>query len=200
MAQIGDILFYKGDLDAGLRHQITLLPAAVDKISKQVFSAQSDEEIAELILKDFRVEPLILHTDEAESKVEEDFAEIRDNFRYHLPNGSMKVPGLKASKWIPFSGDPQLWRLKPNRYTLSPPYGEVQGNTLIIGMTVPEAQADEAKQHIDRTLAQIPGYLDAQRSQVEEYNSKLPTEVGRLIQQRRDRLGTAADLLKKLQS
>lgn len=199
MALIGEILFYKGDLDAGLRHQLTLLPAAVNKISEQTFSAKSDEEIAELVLKDFRVEPLTLHMDQAEAKVEEGRAEIRDHFRYHLPNGPMEVPGLTASKWIPFSGDPQLWKLKPNRYTLNPPYGKIRGNTLIVGITVPEAQADEAKQHIDSNLAQIPGYLDAQRAQVNEYNARLPADVARLIQQRRGRLGTAADLLKKLQ-
>lgn len=145
MTLIGDILFYKGDLDAGLRHQITQLPAAVDKISEQTFNAMSDEEIANLILKDFSIEPLTLHTDKADAKVEEGAAEITDGFRYHLPNGPIKVPGLKASKWTPFSGDPQLWKLKPNRYTLNPPRGEVRGNTLVIGITVPEAQADEAK-------------------------------------------------------
>ncbi|KUL94296.1 hypothetical protein DK26_14855 [Bosea sp. WAO] len=199
MALIGDILFYKGDLDAGLRHQFTLLPAAVDKISEPTFNAKSDEEIVELVLKDFRVEPLTLHTDQAEAKVEEGQAETRDHFRYHLPNGPMKVPGLKASKRIPFSGDPQLWKLKPNRYTLNPPYGEVRSNTLIIGITVPAAQANEAKEHIDSTLAKIPDYLNAQRAQLDEYNARLPAEVARLIQQRRGRLGTAAELLKKLQ-
>lgn len=199
MAVIGEILFYKGDLDATLRHQLTLLPAAVDRISEQTFNAKSDEEIAALVLKDFGVEPLTLHVDQAEAKVEEGQAEIRDHFRYNLPNGPVKVPGLKASKCIPFRGDPQLWKLKPNRYTLNPPYGEVQGNTLIVGITVPEAQANEAKQHIDSTLAQVPDYLTAQRAQIEEYNARLPAEVARLVQQRRGRLGTAADLLKKLQ-
>lgn len=199
MAVIGDILFYKGDLDATLRHRITLLPAAVDKISAQTFNAKSDEEIAALVLKDFSVEPLALYVDQAEAKVEEGQAEVRDHFRYNLPNGPMKVPGLKASKWIPFSGDPQLWKLKPNRYTSNPPYGEVRGNSLIIGITVPEAQANEAKQHIDRTLTQIPDYLTAQCAQIEEYNARLPAEIARLIQERRGRFGTAADLLKKLQ-
>lgn len=199
MAVIGNILFYKGDLDAGLRHQFTLLPAAVDKVSEQTFNAKSDDEIAELVLKDFRVEPLTLQIDQAEAKVEEGQVEIRDGFRYHLPNGPVKVQGLKASKSIPFSGDPQLWKLKPNRYTLNPPYGEVRGNTLVVGITVPEAQANEAKQHIDSTLARIPDYLDAQRAQLEEYNARLPAEIARLVQQRRGRLGTAADLLKNLQ-
>ncbi len=200
MSIIGDILFHGNDLSRALRYQLEQLPSAVNGLAEQTLISKTDAEIIEIISRDYHVEPLCVDYENAEAKVEEGMAELRDTFRYHLPNGPMKVQGIKASKAIPFSGDPELWKLRPNSYTMNPPRGEVRGNTLIVGITVPENQTDDAKRHIDSTIEQLPTYIDAQKRQIEEFNKQLADEIPKLVQQRRNRLGAAADLLSKLKS
>jgi len=199
MALIGELLFHKGDLSHTLRCQLERLRATIDGLAEKTLTTKSDSEIADMLISDFQVEPIDVHIEKAEAKVEECETELRDNFRFNLPNGPVIVPGLKASKSIPFSGDPELWKHRPNSYTLSPPRGEVRGNMLVIGITVHESQSDEAKRHIDSTIEQLPTYLGAQERQIKEYNAQISADIPKLILQRRSRLSAASDLLKKLQ-
>jgi hypothetical protein len=134
--------------------------------------------------------------DGAKADVREQPVEARDIFG--LGRGTTQVPGLRATISIPFEGDPQLWHLRTNPWSTSPPRGEVRAQTLLIGIEVTAQSADEAKRYIDQTLGQIREHLQRQEAQIAQHNSTLKGHALPLVKARRARLGTAADLLKKL--
>lgn len=199
MAVFGDLLFYRRDqvgLDDVLRHQVELLHGKVDALPDKIFSEKSDDEIARLVAREHAVEPLVVDFDAAIPNVQETQVEVRDSFGFD--RGAVRVPCLLATKSIPFKGDPELWRLRTNPYSLNPPRGEIRGSKLVIGIAVPAQQADEAAHYIDQTIKQIPEYLQRQEAQIATHNASLAGHAMQWIKLRRERLGSASDLLKKL--
>lgn len=199
MAALGDLLFYRRDqvgLADVLRQQVELLRGRVDALPDKLFSAKSDEEIAQYLAKEHAREPLSADFAAAKPNVQETQVEVHDQFGFN--RGPIRVPGLLATKSIPFKGDPALWRLRTNPFNMNPPHGEVRGNMLIIGIAVPAQQADEAARYIERTIEQIPEYLQRQAAQIAQHNASLAAAAMQWIRVRRQRLGSASDLLKKL--
>ncbi len=83
---------------------------------------------------------------------------------------------------------------------MNPPRGDIRENNLVIGIEVRANEADQAARYIDETIAKIPEYLQRQEEQIAKHNASLAMNAMRWITLRRQRLGTASDLLKKLNS
>jgi hypothetical protein len=81
---------------------------------------------------------------------------------------------------------------------MNPPRGEIRGNMLVIGISVPTQQADEGARYIEQTIAQLPEYLQRQEAQIAQHNRSFAQHAMQWIKARRQRLGSASDLLKKL--
>jgi hypothetical protein len=199
MAALGAPLFYRRDqvdLDHVLRHQVELLRQKVDALSDTFFVQKTDEEIAAHIAKEAVVEPLQVDFASAVAAVREVQVERRDDYGFN--RGTVRVPGLQATKTIRFKGDKALWHLKTNPWNMNPPYGDVCADTVVVGISVPAHAADEAAKYIDETLAKIPEYLQRQKVQIGAHNAGLAGQAMQWITVRRGRLSQASDLLKKL--
>ena len=200
MAVIGDLLFYRRDgvdLDAVIRHHNSRgLQDAVDALPGQTFKHLSDDQIADQMAEKLRIEPLELDVENAVPNVQETQVEVGDD--YGFGRGRIRVSGLRATKAIPFKGDPDLWSLRTNPYDLNPPRGQVRGQSVAVGMEVAAQQGDTAAQYIDAAIKSIAEYLKRQEAQLKPFNEGLKANALPMIQQRRARLGNASDLLKKL--
>jgi hypothetical protein len=200
MAVLGELLFYRRDqvdLDTVLRARSEHLRKKIDGLPDRTFHEKTDHEIAQNLADSEAIEPLKLDFDNAQAAVSEVQVEVHDD--YGFDRGPVRVAGLRATKSIPFTGDRELWRLRTNPFDLNPPRGEVRDQNLVIGIEVPVQQADQAKRYIDDTITALPEWLGRSRAQVEAYNAGIAARTMPIVQQRRARLGQAADLLKKLQ-
>lgn len=195
MAVLGNLLFSglrsrgRVDLSDVLRAQEQSITSAVDRIGSGRFAEQSDEELADEVCVILEVEPLKLNRSEGRGEVTECEVGVSDPF-----NGGVKVKGLRVRQVVPFVGDEQLWQLRPNQYDLNPPYGEVWGSSLMVGMEVRESEKESAIQHIKDTLNKIELWIERQSPQIEGFNSRLRGLVLPLIAARRERLKQASDL------
>ncbi len=196
---LGDLLFYRRDevaLDDALRHRgEQIVRNAVDGLLDKAFSTQTDDALTENVARELSIEPLKVSFDQGRAEVKEITLEVRNVFGDHA-----QVKGLRATKTFQFTGDSQLWHLRPNPYDLNPPHGEIVGHTLVLGMEVREHEGEQAAGYIKDAISSIQKYLQTQEAQIRSFNSSLPTRVLPLVQARRARLGKAADLLKKLQN
>lgn len=199
MAVVGELLFYRRDqfdLDTALRGQIESLRQRVDKLPDRFFADKSDDEIADIIAKEAAIKPLDVDFAAARPSVEETQVEVNDRFGFE--RGPTRVPALRATNTIPFKGDANLWRLRTNPFDMNPPHGEVRGGNLTVGITLPAQQAEGAAAHIEDTIKRIQEYLARQVDQIEKHNAGIAGAAIQAIKLRRQRLGSAADLLKKL--
>lgn len=196
MAVIGELLFYNGngpDLGDVLRHQASQgLSQAVDAIPEAEFANHTDEELALRTAERVAMQPLKVEFDKAEPQVAPTTVTVRDF-------GQMiTVKGYRVTKTIPFSGNPQLWALRTNPANFSPPRGEVRRGQLVIGIELPEAQAERAAEELDRTVVDIREYLGWQAAQIQQHNATLRGQALPLIQRRRAYLSKGAALLDSL--
>lgn len=200
MAVLGDLLFYRSDM-AGLgdvlRHKVEELRAAVDALPDTAFAQKSDAELAAHVAREQTLAPLVVDFASAKAAVVETDVEIRDQFGFR-GGGSISVPGLQATKTIPFTGDPDLWQFHAGSFSMDPPRGEVRPNVLVIGMSVPAQQADHAAQYIEQTIAQLPATIAQQKVLIDEHNASLAGKAMTWILARRQRQDVASDLLRKL--
>jgi hypothetical protein len=195
MAAHGNLLFFspdQGDLDSALRDKVNSLRRRVDALPHKTFVEKSDDEIAALVANEAAVQPLEVDFDSAQASVTETQVQTRPGF------DAVLVPGLKATKTVPFKGDRDLWSRRPNPWDMNPPRGDVHHDVLVVGISVPAQQADEAARHIKETLDRIPAYLQWQREQIERHNAGLTAQATQWIKMRRERLNRASDLLKQL--
>jgi hypothetical protein len=201
MAVIGDLLFYKRNLDAALRHLVDEgLGQEVDRIQDGDFAKHTDEELVSRVVAKTSVTPLDVAFDKATSEVKEATVDVTGRFEYAVGfvDGPGRVPGYRATKTIPFKGDRDLWHMKTNPWGMSPPRGKIDARALVIGIEVPEPEVDQIEGYIAGTVAKLREYLERQEAQIRQHNNSLPALALPLVRQRRARLGKAADLRKKL--
>lgn len=192
-------LFYSGDLDITLRNHFGQITSKVDQIQKDQLLATPEDDLVQHLYDSLEIEPLILHEDAAEMEQHEiriDVSGYRDRNPFG-DRGPIYVPGICVVVSIPYTGDPMLWKLKPNRWQAVLPHAEVRqpnregiGYLDIVIEQPTDAPQEQIKQRLESELKTIRFYLEAQKSQIEEANSSAPDTIRRTIQARKERLKT----------
>ena len=200
-------LFADGDLGDSLRQHVMKAVQEIDEIPETQFKAASDAEISAGILAKFNVVPLELHEDaktmnRSESKIDVSRNSDRNPFG---DRGPIYVNSIRVVISIPFSGEQDLWKLKPSTWQSTFPQGEVRGERGISGGLldiVIEQPADEnpeaIKQYLDNQLRDIRFYIQNQKQQIMSELSQMPERLRSAITARRQRLAqhnNLADIL-----
>jgi hypothetical protein len=200
MATVGEALFFgvkrhdRATLSDVLRHALTEeARRRVDAIREPDFSKKSNDEIVESVRAALAVEPLILLREQGKGDVTE-----RDIHVESFRGGTVAVKGLQVVQRVPFTGDPALWELQPSQYDYSPPHGMVQGNDLIVGISVRENEKEAAIAHIKSTLDKVQIYIDRQTPDVMKFNEELSAAIVPHVVARRSTIESAKDLSGRL--
>jgi hypothetical protein len=197
MGIIGKPLFYnqRVGIDDVIRDRRNNIARAVDSIPDSRFDAMNDDEAVAAAVHELELDPLKVDFENPTKNVRETKIAYRDEFGM---GGSGQADGLEVTKSFPFEGDSNLFSIGTGSWSTSMPYGEVNRGSLVVGMTVRTSDGDAAKNHIDKAVEQIQGYLKSQSDQINAFHEALPGEVRPLVERRRARRGTASDLLSRL--
>lgn len=202
-----NLLFYDGDLDATLRNKTAQIAAKVDSINKDQLRATPEDDLVQHILAEFEVVPLALHEDSTEMDQRETRVDVsgdpdRNTFG---DSGPIYVSGICVVVSIPYSGDPVLWKMKPNQWQSVFPRAEVRqpnhdgiGYLDIVIEQPTDAPPERVKQRLESELKSIRFYVNSQKSQVEQFTAVVPDVIRRAIAARKERIrthGGVADLL-----
>jgi len=192
-----ELLFSKFDLRAALESELTKVGQKVLSIDPTRYKRESDDLLAASVASELVVSPLeVLETSvtvaAADAQVDVRYDRNRAIFDHSRP---VYVNGLEVTYHLPFVGDKDLWRARPNQYTLSPPRAVIGDREL----TFPYDQADRdivaTKGEFHRDLATLKEWLAWVNQQVHQHNASLEQLVKGRVQQRRNELEkTAVDL------
>lgn len=189
-------LFCEGDLDATLRNHFDTISAKVDAIPKDQLLATPEDDLVEYVYAQIEVEPIVLHDDSTEMEQHETRIDNRDRNPFGN-RGPIYVPSIRVVVSIPYTGDPNLWKLKPNRGQPVFPRADVRQPTrdgigyLDIVIEQPtDAPPEQIKQHLENEIKRISFHLESQKAQVEQFNASAPDNIQRSIQERKVRLKT----------
>ena len=121
-------LFRDGDLSVILHGRAEEVIAKVAAIPEDQFLATSEEQLVEYLISVLEVEPIELHEsamemDKEETKVDVSHEADRNPFR---DPGPIYVSGIRVTVTIPYTGDPELWRLRLHQFQMNYPRGNVR--------------------------------------------------------------------------
>ncbi|WP_141755020.1 hypothetical protein [Burkholderia plantarii] len=119
-------LFHTGELFQQLSAGLNSVRDAVGNIPRDQFLATSVDTLVEYIEQKFHIEPLVLHEDQMQMEHSETKIDVTGRIEYGSFDGSrVLTDGHKLRFFLPFSGNAELWNLRPNAWSSMVPEGEV---------------------------------------------------------------------------
>ena len=141
----------------------------------------------------FKIEAPQLHedrivVDQQEAKRDVSGDPRRAFHHFHRGQGPLYATGTEIIMDVPFSGDPQMFKVKPSQWDTAPPRGIVKGNVITFCHWGDNLQADMVRREIDSWLASVNNYLQWQRQTFQNFNDQRAPEGRQEIERRRAKL------------
>lgn len=120
---------------------------------------------------------------------EKDIDVSKDPGRY-IPDRSKPfyLKGTIISYFVPFSGDPNLFRYRPSRFSLNPPNGAIKGNELCVSFDGIDQDPEKVKQDFNSKLKEIKESLSWVENNIKQFNESLAKEIETKVKHRREKL------------
>lgn len=185
-----DSWFSEGDLNATLNDHGQKILDRIGAIDAQLVRFSTAAVVDEL-LEDARVVPLEFHWDQMRrtSPVEAAVEGYQFGDRFTMP-------GKRVSLVVPFSGDPMLFRVRANTYTLSGfPFDlEVSGGEMRLTVTARDLTAEVVNSELARFRTAVEQEASWSRSDIENWTTQFRITLTLKVDQRRVRLDELAAL------
>jgi hypothetical protein len=182
-------LFRDGDLAATLDSQLRSVKELVERVPRDQLLATSVDTLVEHIQAQLAVDPLQIHEDQLQMEDGETKIDVTGRFDYGAwGDGPVMTAGHRLRFYLPFSGDPQLWQLRPSSYTSMPPHGDVDHSRriLIIELTNTSNTPSEWYQNeFKRVIDAIRQYVGWQHSMVTRYNDAIAPAAREAVERRK---------------
>lgn len=148
------------------------------------------DDLARYFESKFKIEVPALVTDEIVVDQREAKIDVRHDPRRWIDDRSrpVYVPGTEVEVEIPFTGDAEVFRVRPTSYTLSPPRAEVRSNALVLRISGTDLTADGVQQSINQTINEVQSYLSTLRTNAAGLNQQLLQRAKTSIESRRQKL------------
>jgi hypothetical protein len=98
------------------------------------------------------------------------------------------IKGTEISYFIPFEGNPGLFKCQPSLSTLNPPRGVISGDELVLTYTRTDHDAGSIRSAFGRDVSEIKRYLTWVDSDVCRFNASLRAKARQRIESRREKL------------
>lgn len=163
--------------------------AAVQKFSCEAIVANTPEETLESVLPIYRRDRTRLNRDTTRSRQTEVRIDVQRDFERGGPYGHpVYVPGVKIELVTTFHG-PDIFALRPSTFSLSPPYGYVKNDTIVVGCSIPldvlDKNRNEAAQEMKRTIDHIEKVLQQIEADTDKWESQAHDLLRQEVQVRR---------------
>jgi hypothetical protein len=182
-------LFSDGQLSSALDAKTRSVPGLVEVIPRDQFLATSVDTLVEHL------------TDKDQMSMEHGEAKIDVTGRFEyggsLDGRPIHADGHQLTFHLPFSGDYQLWGLRPNVWSTMLPQGVVDTRRNVLTVTFRNTVNTEQswyQNELNSTLKLIRQSVDAQSSMLAQYQKDLPIRVREAVMHRRNQVGKLHDL------
>jgi hypothetical protein len=102
--------------------------------------------------------------------------------------GPVVVTGAEISVDIPFSGDPQMFKVQPSTSNSRPPVGFVNDNTLTFRCWGDNLTSEGIQRQFAGWLSDVKQWLEWQRNSFRDFNAALEREARQAFERRRQQL------------
>ena len=181
-----DLLFSEFDLRAVLDTQLQSATDIVCAIPEQRFDEKTNEFLAASAASKLVVSPLELLEDEISVSPREARIDVsRDPDRHFSTPGPHYVNGLEVTYHLPYVGDSELLKCRPNRFTANPPRAVISSDELRFPYDQADRDIPATKAKFQNDVTALKEWVSWVNEQVVEYNTPLEARVRSLVEQRR---------------
>ena len=185
-----DRLFSGADLRDVLTAQEQALSKEIGSLSEDRVLSTSPVGLCDYFVEKYRVEPVVI--DESEIKVDYGDAQIdvsrRFEYAVFVRSGPAYVTGTRITFFVPFSGDPGLFKYTPSTFSLNRPRGVVRGNELVFSYDRTTQDVPNIGNEFEQEKQRVKQNLSTITNQVEHFNSTIRSKVSQHIGDRREKL------------
>lgn len=179
MKRESTLLFNTSDLDSVLLEQAKKIKEWTSAVPPQTLLEKSLEELVPNIEKEIRVEPLDLLENDVSVDQEETKFDVSQDFMRHIRDRSRPfyIDGLRVSYYVPFKGDKELFKCKPNTFTFNPPHARVSAKEVIFEYDRADRNMVATKQLFERDLGNVRQWVAWGKQQIDDFNSSLASKI-----------------------
>lgn len=182
-------LFSDAELSAVLDSKVASIKDSVYSIPREQFLATSADTLVEHLLGPLTVEPLVLHEDQMQMDHSEAQVDVTGRFDYDMGTGGrIHAAGHRLTFYVPFTGDPELWKLRPNMWISVMPRGDVDPRRSVLTITLTNTANTEPERYqreLESTLQGIRQLISSQGQLLSQYHAGLAGRIRELIERRR---------------
>ena len=185
-----DLLFYRADLQGVLAGQERALSKEIGSLSEDRVLNTSPDDLCDYFVEKHKVEPIVID----ESGIEVDYGDaqidVSQRFEYAVFDRSRPthVTGTRITFFVPFSGDPELFKCRPSTFNLNPPRAEVRGHELVFIYDRMAQDVPNIGNEFEREKQNVKQYLSWIAQEVEQFNSTIRANASQKIAARREKL------------
>jgi len=186
------LLFSELDLRRTLDSQESAIATAVEAYSADRLTHEPEEQLVAHFTEQFRVDAPVLTEGAISIAAEEAQVDVSGSFdRDTMGQSPFYVPGMRVTYFVPFTGDPNLFRYSPSARTFNPPHADVVNNELQFKYERADSEVAATKPEFDAELSKVRQYLSWLLGDVSMYNASLPARIRAKVSDRRSRLEKA---------
>jgi hypothetical protein len=113
-------------------------------------------------------------------------------------DGPLRLTGTIVDLTVPFTGDAQLFGIRPSTFTTVLPIAEVRDGALVFKVSGRDLNPEQVKNDLDRQLKMVQEYLGWQRTSTEDFNTTIRGYARDAIESRRKKLLADQNLVSAL--
>ena len=182
------ILFIQHDGFAEAENQKNQLTNEVAGIPEQRLLNTSVEDLVTYLVKKYQIDVPILDVENAVADQREATVEV-SGFMYGLDRGETRsVPGTIVTLEIPFSGDSEMFKVRPSTFNSAPPRAEIRNGLVVLAQSGTNLNGAEVQANFERTIRDINEYLGWHRNDARQLNEALPALARQAAEGRRAKL------------
>lgn len=194
MRKFPNYLFNDGELDQVMRSALDSIRGVVESIPQGQFVATATDTLVENLVAHRQLDPLALnegniHCEQpVETKID---VTGHPGYFYRGGSGPTLANAVKFTFYVPFTGEPNLWKLQPNQWSTMTPRGYVDTarSALVVEIEHPlNTPGDRYMQDFNSQLSNIRTYVEAQRRQLEQWPATLTSRAKAEVELRRKTL------------
>lgn len=193
-------LFSDGDIFAVVEGRKKQIEEEINGLDRNRILNASIEDLCGYIEEKFRLQTPILHEEQAVADQNEGTVEVYDTWRYarDREDGPLLLTGTIVDLTVPFTGDPELFRVRPSTYTTVLPIAEVRGSTLVFKVSGRDMNPEQVKNELNSQIKTVNEYLGWLRSSTDPFNAGIRDLARTLIERRRQKLLADQNLVSAL--
>ena len=181
-----DPMFWRGDLGDSLRSRLQQVNESARGIQPNTVLNTPLEDIVKDLVDRYQVAPIVLDVEAKFSSgaVDTDLymEDIGRRFR---------VDGTKITWNIPYTGDPNLFSLRPREWTTSIPRGKINDEDHLLEIDFKgrsPLDPGHVEDHFHRAIQLFEQYANWQAGQISEFNDELMNIARHAVNQRKEKV------------